>query len=52
MKINLTKSIGMWLLAIWLILRGLDAFIPAITSLGVVFPLLALLAGIFIILGI
>ena len=33
---NFTKNIGMLLLAIWLILMGLAAFIPAIGGLGVV----------------
>lgn len=46
-----TRNIGMLLLAIWLILTGLAAFIPAIGGLGVVFSILAIAAGIFILLG-
>lgn len=51
MNINFTKNIGMLLLAIWLILTGLAAFIPAIGGLGVVLALLAIVAGVFILLG-
>ena len=47
---NLTKNIGMLLLAIWLILTGLAAFIPAISGLGIVLSILAIVAGIFILL--
>ena len=46
-----TKNIGLLLLAIWLILTGLMAFVPAIAGLGVILPLLALTAGVFILLG-
>ena len=48
---QITKNIGMLLLAIWLILTGLAAFIPAIGGLGVVLAILAIAAGIFILLG-
>jgi hypothetical protein len=41
----------MLLLAIWLILTGLVAFIPAISGLGVVLSILAIAAGVFILLG-
>jgi hypothetical protein len=51
MNFNFTKNIGMLLLAIWLILTGLAAFIPAIGGLGMVMALLAIAAGIFIVLG-
>lgn len=47
---KLAKSIGMLLLAIWLILTGLAAYIPAISGLGIVLPILAIAAGIFILL--
>ena len=50
MKINITRNIGMLLLAIWLILTGLAAFIPAIGGLGVILAILAIAAGIFILL--
>ena len=46
-----TRNIGMLLLAIWLILTGLAAFIPALAGLGVVLAILAIAAGIFILLG-
>ena len=47
---KLTKNIGMLLLAIWIILTGLAAFIPAISDLGIVLSILAVAAGIFILL--
>lgn len=47
---NFTKNIGFLLLAIWLILTGLSAFI-SLGGLGVILALLALAAGIFILLG-
>lgn len=47
-----TKNIGMLLLAIWLILTGLIAlFSLSFNGLGVIMGLLALAAGIFILLG-
>lgn len=51
MNFNFTKNIGMLLLAIWLILMGLAAFIPAIGGMGMILSLLAIAAGIFILLG-
>jgi hypothetical protein len=51
MKINLTKNIGLLLLSIWLIVTGLAAFVPALGGLGIVMPILAIAAGIFILLG-
>ena len=48
---NFTKNIGMLLLAIWLILMGLAAFVPAIGGLGVILAILAIAAGIFILIG-
>lgn len=50
MKINFTRNIGMLLLSIWLILTGLAAFIPAIGGLGVILAVLAIAAGVFILL--
>jgi len=49
-SMKFTKNIGMLLLAIWLILTGLAAFIPAIGGLGVVLAILAIAAGVFILL--
>jgi hypothetical protein len=47
---NITKNIGFLLLAIWLILTGLSAFI-SMGGLGVILALLAIAAGIFILIG-
>ena len=47
---KLTKNIGMLLLAIWLIAYGLVALIPALSGLGLVLAVLAIAAGIFILL--
>ena len=48
---KLTKNIGMLLLAIWLIAYGLVALIPALSGLGMVLAVLAIAAGIFILLN-
>lgn len=45
-----THNIGFLLLAIWLILFGLSALIP-MGGLGVILALLAIAAGVFILLG-
>ena len=45
-----TKNIGFLLLAIWLILTGLSAFI-SLGGLSIVLAILAIAAGIFILLG-
>lgn len=47
---NITRNIGFLLLAIWLILTGLSAFV-AMGGLGVILALLAIAAGIFILIG-
>ncbi len=44
---RITRNIGFLLLAIWLILTGLSAFV-AMGNLGVILAILALAAGIFI----
>ena len=41
----------MLLLAIWLIVSGLATFIPALGGLGVILAILAIAAGVFILLG-
>jgi hypothetical protein len=46
-----TKNIGMLLLAIWLIAWGLFALIPALSGLGLILAILAIAAGIFILLN-
>lgn len=48
---NFTKNIGMLLLGIWLILMGLAAFVPAISGLGTILAVLAIAAGVFILIG-
>jgi hypothetical protein len=48
MKLSVTRNLGMLLLSIWLILTGLSAFIPAIGGLGIVLAILAIAAGVFI----
>ena len=50
MRIAFPRSIGMILLAVFLILYGLQAFI-SIGQLGALLSLLALIAGILILLG-
>jgi hypothetical protein len=50
MKLDFTKSIGMLLLAIWLILMGLSLFIPVISDLNQILSVLAIAAGVFILL--
>ena len=52
MKINLTKSIGMVLLSIWLILTGLITLLSfSFAGLPVIMAILAIAAGLFILLG-
>ena len=46
-----TRNIGMLLLAIFLIAWGLTALIPALSGLGPVLAILAIAAGIFILLN-
>ncbi|MEK6750624.1 MAG: hypothetical protein AABZ00_00050 [Chloroflexota bacterium] len=47
---KITKNIGFLLLSIWLILTGLSAFI-SMGGLGTILALLAIAAGVFILLG-
>jgi hypothetical protein len=48
---NFNRNIGMLLLAIWLILWGLTALIPALSGLGIVLAILAVAAGVFILIN-
>ena len=48
---NITKNLGMLLLAIWLIAYGLVALVPALSGLGIVLAILAIAAGIFILIN-
>jgi hypothetical protein len=49
---NLTKNVGMVLLSIWLIVSGVMALVPAMyfNGLGTIMAILAVLAGVFILL--
>jgi hypothetical protein len=47
---RLTRNLGMLFLAIWLILTGLSAFVP-LGGLGILLAILAIAAGILILLG-
>jgi hypothetical protein len=48
---RITKNLGMLLLGIWLIVSGLAAFVPAIGGLGPILPILAIAAGVLILIG-
>ena len=48
---NITKNLGMLLLAIWLILTGLIPFVAVLSTLGPVLSILAIAAGVLILLG-
>jgi len=49
---HITKNIGFLLLAIWLILYGLISLLSlSFAGLGIIMGLLAIAAGIFILLG-
>lgn len=48
---RIRKNTGTLLLAVWLILTGLAAFIPDISGLGIVLPILAIAAGVLILVG-
>jgi hypothetical protein len=49
---HITRNIGMLLLAIWLILYGLIALLSlSFAGLGIIMAILAIAAGIFILLG-
>ncbi len=48
---NITKNLGMLLLAIWLIITGLSAFVGGLSGLGTIMSALALIAGILILIG-
>ena len=48
---KLTKNLGLLLLGVWLIANGLGAFVPAINGLGLILSILAIAAGVAILLG-
>jgi len=49
---DITKNVGMLLLGIWLIISGVVGLVPAVyfNGLGAIMAILAVLAGIFILL--
>lgn len=47
----ITRNIGMLLLAVYLILLGLSTLIPGLALPSILFSILALVAGIFILIG-
>lgn len=46
-----TKNLGMLFLAVYLLLVGLMSFIPALAGLGMVVSLVAIVAGVLILVG-
>jgi hypothetical protein len=50
-KIPFAKNLGMRLLGVWLILFGLAGYVPLIASLGILLNVLAVAAGILILIG-
>jgi hypothetical protein len=50
MAVRVTRSAGMLVLAIWLIVAGINGF-AALPIPGVVMSALALIAGVFILIG-
>jgi hypothetical protein len=50
MAVTVTRNPGMLLLAVWLILSGLSGFVP-LPLPGIVMALLALIAGVLILVG-
>ena len=47
-SLRIKNGMGMLLLAVWLILSGLGVFVPAVKSLNEFLPLIALAAGVLI----
>ncbi len=50
MAVRMTRSVGMLLLAIWLIIHGLAGLVP-LPIPGILMAVLALVAGILILVG-
>jgi hypothetical protein len=50
-RVVFTKNVGMLLLGIWLILMGLVGYVPLVASLGILLNVLAVAAGVLILLG-
>jgi hypothetical protein len=51
MAVTFTKNIGFILLAVYLILVGITAILPAVAIPSIVYGIIALVAGIFILIG-
>lgn len=51
MKVNWTRSPGMILLSLWLILMNLAPFVPLIASLGILLNVVGVAAGVLILIG-
>jgi hypothetical protein len=51
MKFIFAKGIGMRLLGLWLILAGLAPYVPLIAGLGILINVLAVAAGVLILIG-
>jgi hypothetical protein len=48
---RVTRNPGILLLALWLILTGLVYFVPTLSGLGVLLAILAILAGLLLLIG-
>ena len=48
---KLTRNLGMLLLGIWLIATGLIPFVPGLAGLGSLLSVVAIIAGLLIVLG-
>jgi hypothetical protein len=48
---RVTRNPGILLLAIWLILTGLVAFVPALSGIGILLAILAIIAGLLLLFG-
>lgn len=51
MKVNFPRNIGFILLAVYLILVGIMAIVPALAIPSIIYGIIALAAGIFILIG-
>ena len=51
MKVTWTRSPGLLLLGIWLVLMNLATLVPLIASLGILLNVLGVAAGVLILIG-
>jgi hypothetical protein len=51
MRMRIARNLGIMLLAVWLIATGLAAFIPAVRQLGPLPAILAIAAGVLLLLA-